>query len=142
MARMPKRGPRRSENVLTRLWNRTAAKAVSRVDRPGWIYVFRERDLWKVGRTNNRSRRVREWRRVCPVRERQWVPQSVWTPFANRTEFLIHLAIERVCVSRPRFRCHECGKVHREKFYLGDDLGNAELILLIIQNVVDFVLTN
>ncbi|KAF5357522.1 hypothetical protein D9757_013062 [Collybiopsis confluens] len=130
---------RRSEAALEDLWEIAARKKLSSADAPGLIYVFRDEELWKAGRTNNIKRRIREWERDCPAFDREWIGWR-WTPYANRTEYLVHLALERICVGRPRFQCN-CGRVHVEKFDFGGASTSGELILSVIEMVIDFVLS-
>ncbi|KAJ3803572.1 hypothetical protein F5876DRAFT_54307 [Lentinula aff. lateritia] len=74
-------------------------------DGPGWIYIFLEGNVtYKVGRTNNVSRRIREWKRSCHTSPKTWLA-AIWTPYAHRTERLVHLALEAICNSRPRVLC-------------------------------------
>ncbi|KAF5355386.1 hypothetical protein D9757_014618 [Collybiopsis confluens] len=133
MARHPQRGLQRFEKALSRLWTCMATKAVSLIDQPGWIYVFREGDLWKIGRTNNLERRVREWWQVCPVVQRDWIRHSVWTLYRNCTESLIHLAIETVCISHPHFWYHELPKFAA----MEDQVPNWPHLIVVPPSLVD-----
>ncbi|KAJ3825933.1 hypothetical protein EV361DRAFT_50815 [Lentinula raphanica] len=126
------------------LWRRFSNQEISNADRAGWIYVFHEAGssggIFKVGRTNNLERRIHEWKADCPGQLRTWLG-AFWTPFAHRTEYLIHLALEAQCTCRPRFIC-DCGTTHLEKFtFIGDDPRTVfeELITPVIVEVVALV---
>ncbi|KAJ3924851.1 MAG: hypothetical protein NXY57DRAFT_865626, partial [Lentinula lateritia] len=57
---------------------------VSFADGPGWIYIFLEGNVtYKVGRTTNVLRRIREWKRSCPASPKTWL-SAIWTPYAHQ----------------------------------------------------------
>ncbi|KAJ3766235.1 hypothetical protein FB446DRAFT_708795 [Lentinula raphanica] len=109
---------KRPPHQLLGLWIQCLNREISNSDRGGWIYVFYEDDslggLFKVGRTNDLARRISEWTVTCPGKWRTWLG-AFWTPFATRTESLVHLQLEYECTSRPRSIC-SCGVRHMEKF--------------------------
>ncbi|KAF5364881.1 hypothetical protein D9757_015276 [Collybiopsis confluens] len=133
------RDAKRLPAALENLWDRVVSRELSGADGPGVVYAYRNHGLWKAGRTRNIQRRLREWAQDCPSSNREWVGWRA-TPYVNQTEYLLHLALETVCLSRPRFQCN-CGKTHLELFELGDDSEMAEdLILEVMEMVVVFVL--
>lgn len=94
---------------------------ISAADRPGWIYIFCEGNgVFKVGRTENLERRMREWDRDCPGTAKIWLG-AFWSSLAHITgtflflntrfilsivaEKLVHLQLELQCDIRPRYRC-------------------------------------
>ncbi|KAJ3751469.1 hypothetical protein DFH05DRAFT_1570344 [Lentinula detonsa] len=106
---------RRSFPYLIRAWRRSIDNPISVADRPGWIYIFYEGGgVYKVGRTEDLARRMREWDRDCPGTSKVWIG-AFWTPLAHLTEKLVHLEFEAQCAFRPRYTC-SCGRVHLEKF--------------------------
>ncbi|KAF5355388.1 hypothetical protein D9757_014614 [Collybiopsis confluens] len=120
--------------ALENLWDWVVSRKLSGADGPGVVYAYRDHGLWKAGRTRNIQRRMREWARDCPSSDRKWVGWRA-TPYVNRTEYLLHLALETVCLSRPQFQCN-CGKTHLELFELGDDSKAAEDLILEVMEMV------
>ncbi|KAH7873873.1 uncharacterized protein C8R40DRAFT_1070709 [Lentinula edodes] len=97
-------------------WDIIIHQPLSSADGGGWIYVFREGCfVYKVGRSNNVARRAREWKRACRAHPQTWLA-AFWTPFAHRTERLVHIALEATCDSHPRIRCACTSTVHHLKF--------------------------
>ncbi|KAJ4497065.1 hypothetical protein C8R41DRAFT_865915 [Lentinula lateritia] len=118
------------------LWDMIMCRPLSSADGRGWIYVFREgRFIYKVGRTNNVACRAREWKYTCPVYPQIWLA-AFWTPYAHRTERLVHIALEAICDSRPQIRC-ACQKTHIEKFMFK---GQRDVVEQIIMSTIVFVI--
>ncbi|KAJ3810321.1 hypothetical protein EV368DRAFT_61418 [Lentinula lateritia] len=118
------------------LWDIIICRPLSSADGHGWIYVFREgRFVYKVGRTNNVERRAREWKYTCHAYPQIWLA-AFWTPYAHRTERLVHIALEAICDSRPRIRC-ACQKTHIEKFVFK---GQRDVVEQIIMLTIVFVI--
>ncbi|KAF9065574.1 hypothetical protein BDP27DRAFT_1424661 [Rhodocollybia butyracea] len=114
---------RRPNNILRRLFNRRRRRPTSAADGTGAIYIIRERVLangcWvlKIGMTKNLGRRMKEHRRNCPnLNRRLWRFKGVG--FRRRVEALFHLAVESICVDRPRTSCPFCHRRHLEIFVL------------------------
>jgi hypothetical protein len=115
--------PRRLNSQLRRVLHRRRTRGASASDGPGYIYVFDDSGVIKIGSTNNMRRREREWNRSCHHPGRVWI-ESFHTSnrrFAgeylfqlNRctltgfSESIIHLRLESVCVDRPRLHCVTC----------------------------------
>ncbi|KAJ4474126.1 hypothetical protein C8J55DRAFT_490793 [Lentinula edodes] len=117
-------------------WNVIIRRPLSSADGSGWIYVFREgRFVYKVGRTNNVARRAREWKYTCRAYPQIWLA-AFRTPYAHRTERLVHVALEAICDSRPRIRC-ACQKTHIEKFVFK---GQRDVVEQIIMSTIVFVI--
>ncbi|KAF5343285.1 hypothetical protein D9757_005318 [Collybiopsis confluens] len=130
---------KRSTRKLNATWKKTLKRRLSKADRAGLIYVFYEDGLFKVGKTNDMRRRIREWDTTCPAKGRKWFG-VFWTPFANRTESLVHILLEANCCCRPRFRCRNCGRVHIEKFKLRH--GDPQLVYYKIVVPPEFIRLN
>ncbi|KAJ4472760.1 hypothetical protein C8R41DRAFT_870375 [Lentinula lateritia] len=97
-------------------WDIIIHRPLSSTDGGGWIYIFHEGCfVYKVGRSNNVVRRAREWKRACRAHPQTWLA-AFWTPFAHRTECLVHIALEATCDSGPRIRCACTSTVHHLKF--------------------------
>ncbi|KAJ4493255.1 hypothetical protein C8R41DRAFT_919730 [Lentinula lateritia] len=117
-------------------WDVIICRPLSSADGSGWIYVFREgRFIYKVGRTNNVARRAREWKYTCRAYPQIWLA-AFRTPYAHRTERLVHVALEAICDSRPRIRC-ACQKTHIEKFVFK---GQRDVVEQIIMSTIVFVI--
>ncbi|KAJ3924683.1 MAG: hypothetical protein NXY57DRAFT_1083074 [Lentinula lateritia] len=94
-------GSQHSFPILHHTWDMVSDQPFSFADGPGWIYIFLEGNItYKVGHTNNVSCRIREWKRSCHTSPKTWLA-AIWTPYAHRTECLVHLALEAVCNSHP-----------------------------------------
>ncbi|KAJ3720864.1 hypothetical protein C8R42DRAFT_642440 [Lentinula raphanica] len=114
---------KRSFKKLSKLSRQAYIREIRSTDQSGWLYVFHKvgsfGGVFKVGRTNSLRRCMSEWEAACPGKRRIWLG-ALWTPFAHKTEYLVHLELEARCSSRPRVTC-ECGTVHIEKFvFVGD----------------------
>lgn len=58
-------------------------RLLTKADGEGFIYVFYEgHGIFKVGRTNDLHRRMREWCAICPNAARIWL-EAFWTPNAT-----------------------------------------------------------
>ncbi|KAJ3858632.1 hypothetical protein EV359DRAFT_87434 [Lentinula novae-zelandiae] len=87
-------GSQHSFLILHHTWDMVSNQPFSFADGPGWIYIFLEGNVtYKVGRTNNVSRRIREWKQSCHASPKTWLA-AIWTPYAHQTERLVHLALE------------------------------------------------
>ncbi|KAL0058645.1 hypothetical protein AAF712_014671 [Marasmius tenuissimus] len=105
-------------------------KEHSRSEGEGFLYAFRidgvdysdvtdcnvtNTAAYKVGRTVDPQRRELEWKRQCRSQTHTW-----FTPIAvdhcHSIERLVHAALEKICVSRPRKVCSDCGCTHHEIF--------------------------
>ncbi|KAJ3725327.1 hypothetical protein C8R42DRAFT_718807 [Lentinula raphanica] len=72
---------RRSRRALRALHTFRRSRPTSRADGPGYLYAYVDRGhFWKVGMTNNFSRRQEEWDKWCPSLDRIWMPpvESRW----------------------------------------------------------------
>ncbi|KAJ3875871.1 hypothetical protein F5051DRAFT_333049 [Lentinula edodes] len=129
-------------------------RPLSSADGRGWIYVFREgRFIYKVGRTNNVARRAREWKYTCPVYPQIWLA-AFWTPYAHRTERLVHIALEAICDSRPRIRCacmspaYHLPSLALSKYFVGQKThiekfvfkGQRDVVEQVIMSTIVFVI--
>ncbi|KAE9382313.1 hypothetical protein BT96DRAFT_1010889 [Gymnopus androsaceus JB14] len=108
-------------------------KSISNADRPGYLYDFREmRGEFKLGRSGNLAKRIRDWERDCHNAHQLWY-DSVYCLHVHRAESIAHLLLEIFCVDRPMHLCPTCGRRHREKFRLwGTDLVIRRRILRIM----------
>ncbi|KAF5347229.1 hypothetical protein D9757_014576 [Collybiopsis confluens] len=91
-------------------------RKISRADRAGWLYVFYENGLFKVGRTSDMQRRMAEWDATCPVKGRRR-PQNTWSIFYLKPNACLDRVIDVAIIG---------GRVHREKFKLRS--GDPQLI--------------
>ncbi|KAJ3714485.1 hypothetical protein C8R42DRAFT_646412 [Lentinula raphanica] len=66
---------RRSRRALRALYAFRRSRPTSRADGPGVLYAYVDRGhFWKIGMTNNFTRRKEEWDRRCPSLNRIWMP--------------------------------------------------------------------
>ncbi|KAJ3793751.1 hypothetical protein GGU11DRAFT_375451 [Lentinula aff. detonsa] len=81
----------------------------------------------------------REWRQNCPGVPKLWLG-AFYTCIPHKTESLVHLALEALCYSRPRYWCC-CGTVHTEKFIFKGDMRSVyeELLIPVINTVISFL---
>ncbi|KAJ3715554.1 hypothetical protein C8R42DRAFT_645924 [Lentinula raphanica] len=104
---------KRRTQKLHALYAFRKSRSTSPADGPGYLYAFLDNGLyWKVGTTNNITRRRREWDRDCPCASRRWL---VLVPVRRRRR-AAHLLLEIECYDRPRIFCPRCRKIHREVF--------------------------
>ena len=80
---MPRSGTR-PKRTIRKILNRRTNRGISVSDKGALIYGFREGSFWKIGRTINLDRRMREWKRSCPNIQRRLI-FAIWVPNANRT---------------------------------------------------------
>ncbi|KAF8128502.1 hypothetical protein K438DRAFT_2000248 [Mycena galopus ATCC 62051] len=136
----------RASTAYTRVYTITdfhaaVAAPVSRSDAPGVVYLYRICHPngfleWKVGRTNNPLRRLREWRRQCYLLDIQLIA-CVPTYHASR---LVHRYF-KLCDAwlEPSSPCTSCAVWHQEKIDAtvvgGED--NAICITQLLQEFVD-----
>ncbi|KAL0563830.1 hypothetical protein V5O48_018233, partial [Marasmius crinis-equi] len=122
-------------------------RPISGPNADGFIYIFqidgadfsdvtkqdlRDTTVYKVGRSCCPERREREWGRQCPSQTHTWfVPVRVEK--CHDVERLVHKALEKICVERPKKKCIDCGQVHQEIFIManGPDVVNSIMIPLI-----------
>ncbi|KAF5343204.1 hypothetical protein D9757_010702 [Collybiopsis confluens] len=107
---------KRSSRKLNYVWRRALRRKISRADRAGWLYVFYENGLFKVGRTSDMQRRMAEWDATCPVKGRRR-PQNTWSIFYLKPNACLDRVIDVAIIG---------GRVHREKFKLRS--GDPQLI--------------
>ncbi|KAL0568847.1 hypothetical protein V5O48_013125 [Marasmius crinis-equi] len=138
-----------NDEVLS-LWLKEHAamdRPISGPNGDGYIYVFRiegvdfsdvtDQDLndtavYKVGQSCCPERREREWGRQCPSQKHTWfVPVRVER--CHDVERLVHKALEKICVVRPKKKCFDCRQVHQEIFVMenGPDVVNEVIVPLI-----------
>ncbi|KAJ8092447.1 hypothetical protein PM082_023700 [Marasmius tenuissimus] len=99
-------------------------KGHSRSEGEGFLYAFRidgvdysdvtDCDLtdtaaFKVGRTVGPQRRETEWRQQCRSQTHTWYT-PIQVEHCHSVERLVHAALEKICVSRPRKVCTDCGR--------------------------------
>ncbi|KAJ8073863.1 hypothetical protein PM082_012141 [Marasmius tenuissimus] len=141
----------------------TLHKPHSDSEQSGFLYVYRISDpfipchedaaLYKVGRTVDFPRRREQWDTQCPSQGHFWFePIEVeyshrtgerdgfsYAGFTddpdNRTERLVHLALHKICLSRPREECHDCGRKHMEIFEL-EEIDGVETMFGVIVPIV------
>ncbi|KAJ3746994.1 hypothetical protein EV360DRAFT_89894 [Lentinula raphanica] len=71
---------RRSCRELRALYAFRRLRPTSCADGPGFLYAYVDRGhLWKIGMSNNFTRRKEDWDRQCPSIDRIWMP-----PVASR----------------------------------------------------------
>ncbi|KAK7017542.1 hypothetical protein VNI00_018594 [Paramarasmius palmivorus] len=117
------------------------AKKPSKADKEGWIYVLKKKKLgvrnarayWKVGRSINVPRRVKQWNAQC--RGHEYILQTqMKVKNSHKFEKCLHLALVNKRFRRPIFRCSGCGKKHRELFLCKSGSGKS---LKKIQSIMD-----
>lgn len=65
---------RRSLEELQSRYEMQEMRGISEADGQGYIYAYVDRDIWKVGMTNDFVRRQEEWDKHCPYPCRIWLP--------------------------------------------------------------------
>ncbi|KAF5342919.1 hypothetical protein D9757_014974 [Collybiopsis confluens] len=75
---------KRPYSKLSRVWRKRINRGISPADGSGWIYIiYRGGGVFKVGRTRDLRRRMREWRWHCPGVLNIFLG-AFWTPFTHR----------------------------------------------------------
>ncbi|KAJ3831263.1 hypothetical protein F5878DRAFT_667746 [Lentinula raphanica] len=100
---------RRSRRELRALYAFRRSRPTSRADGPGYLYAYVDRGhLWKIGMSNDFTRRKGDWDRQCPSIDRIWMPPVAVTRRRRAGEFahvhldiLVHLSRLRVVGTSP-----------------------------------------
>ncbi|KAF9074241.1 hypothetical protein BDP27DRAFT_1416540 [Rhodocollybia butyracea] len=112
---------KRPTTFLDSLITQRHLRPESVADGPGEVYFLLEKVIAgniivaKLGMTTDFDRRFDEHERICPQTGRL----DLWrkeVPYRRRTEALLHLYLEDICVDRPRVICSSCGRKHIELF--------------------------
>ncbi|KAJ3925919.1 MAG: hypothetical protein NXY57DRAFT_1043704 [Lentinula lateritia] len=106
---------RRSFEDLQQRFIKREVRGISDADADGYLYAYVHSDEWKIGMTNDFSRRRDEWDRDCPDVWRIWLP-PIRVANRRRSESLAHLLLEMACIDRPRAYCQSCQRTHNEIF--------------------------
>ncbi|KAJ7715346.1 hypothetical protein B0H16DRAFT_1742056 [Mycena metata] len=94
--------------VKTSTWNDFLAGNIS------WSTVLAELEI-KAGHTNDLERRVGEYNVCTPEYTFLWTC-AYHTTRRMLLERLVHLALRKLGAKLRRYRCHGCGKRHREYY--------------------------
>ncbi|KAJ3806692.1 hypothetical protein F5876DRAFT_68728 [Lentinula aff. lateritia] len=79
---------RRSFEDLQQRFTQREVRGISDADADGYLYAYVHSDEWKIGMTNDFSRRRDEWDRDCPDEWRIWLPPirvANWRRSGQRT---------------------------------------------------------
>ncbi|KAJ3709481.1 hypothetical protein C8R42DRAFT_649362 [Lentinula raphanica] len=110
---------KRRTQKLHALYAFRKSRSTSPADGPGYLYAFLDNGLyWKVGTTNNITRRRREWDRDCPCASRRWL---VLVPVRRRRR-AAHLLLEIECYDRPESSVLDAAKFIARKWILLQDV--------------------
>ncbi|KAK1234516.1 hypothetical protein PQX77_002282 [Marasmius sp. AFHP31] len=127
-------------------WLGTSLSDVSipNLEENGFLYCYRieggspyrDSELYKVGRTIDYAKREGQWRRQCHSQTQTWF-EPVPVVRCHLTERLVHLKLDRMCLSRPRKKCNDCLKRHQEIFEMletrGKDVWKETIVPLILE---------
>ncbi|KAJ3875872.1 hypothetical protein F5051DRAFT_442020 [Lentinula edodes] len=88
---------RRSFEDLQQRFTKREVRGISDADADGYLYAYVHSDEWKIGMTNDFSRRRDEWDRDCPDEWRIWLPpirvanrrRSDWLPKTHATQLIL-----------------------------------------------------
>ncbi|KAJ8073231.1 hypothetical protein PM082_020101 [Marasmius tenuissimus] len=117
-------------------------KPIAISDSGGYIYIFwidgidltdvvkgdlSKTVVFKVGQTSRLEHRECEWRYQCPSQTHTWY-LAVWVEHCHLigeiilsftderaylfVEYLVHAALEEICIARPRKSCSDCRCIH------------------------------
>ncbi|KAJ7745066.1 hypothetical protein B0H16DRAFT_1726959 [Mycena metata] len=95
--------------VKTSTWNDFSAGKIS------WSMVLAELEI-KAGHTNDLDRRLGEYNVCTPEYTFFWTC-AYRTTRRMLLERLVHLALRQLGAKLGRYRCHGCGKRHREYYH-------------------------